>query len=48
MFNHQKVLAQELLIKLQHQLFASNSMFNAILGEFPNIGDIYQLYETII
>ena len=39
MFNVQKALAQELLIKLQKQPqpFASNFVFNALLGEFSNI-----------
>ena len=45
MFNCQKALAQELLIKLQWQPFASNFVFNALLGEVSNI---YQSYEPII
>ena len=41
MFNCQKALAQELLIKLQQQPFASNFVFNSLLWEFSNIGNIY-------
>ena len=48
MFNCQKALAQELLMKMQHQPFASNCMFSALLGEFSNIGNLYKLYEPII
>ena len=48
MFNCQKALAQDLLIKLQQQPFASTFVFNTLLGEFSNIGNFYQLYEPII
>ena len=48
MFNCQRKIAQELLIKLQQQLFASNFMFNALLREFSNIENIYQSYEPAI
>ena len=41
MFNHQKALAHELQ-------FASNFMLNALLGEFSNIHNIYQMYEPTI
>ena len=47
MFNHQKALAQELLVKLQQQPFTYIAS-NALLGEFSNIGNIYQSYEPII
>ena len=47
MFNHQKALAQDLLIKLQQQPFTSNFVYT-LLGEFSNIANIYHLYEPII
>ena len=48
MFNHQKALAHQLLMKLQHQMFTSNIVLNALLGEFINIDSIYQLYRPTI
>ena len=48
MFNHQKALAHELLMKLQYQPFASNFILNALLGEFTNIDSIYQSYKLTI
>ena len=47
-FNLNKALAQELLIKLQQQLYVFNFMVNALLGEFSHIENIYQSYEPII
>ena len=48
MFSHQKLWAHDLLMKLQHQLFTSHIVLNAILGEFTNTDSIYQLYEPNI
>ena len=48
MFNYQKALAQELLMRLQCQPFASNFMLNALLGEFSNINNIYKSFEPMI
>ena len=48
MFNHQKALADDLLMKLQFQPFASNTVLNALLGEFTNLDSIYQLYKLTI
>ena len=48
MSNCLKALAEELLIKIQQQLLASNFMFRTLLGEFSNIGNIYQPCEPIV
>ena len=47
MFNPLKALAEELLMRLQHQPFASNFVLNALLGEFSNVNNIYKSYEPI-
>ena len=48
MFNHQKALAHELLMKLQCRPLASNFVLNTLLGEFTNIDNIYQSYKPTI
>ena len=48
MFNHQKALAHELLMKLKCQSFTSNFILNASLGEVININSIYQSYKAPI
>ena len=48
MFNCQKALAHELLMKLQCQPFATYFILNALLGEFTNIESIYQLHKPTI
>ena len=48
MFNCQKALAQELLMRLKCQPFTFNLILNALLGEISNIDIIYKLHEPII
>ena len=48
MFNHQKALAHELLIKLQCQPFTYNFVLIAFLGDFINIKNIYHSHECAI
>ena len=48
MFNCQKALSQELLMRLQCQPVASNFVLNALLGEVSSINNIYLSYEPII
>ena len=47
-FDHQKASAYQLLMKLQWQPFTSSFVFNALLGEFPNIDSIHQSYRPTI
>ena len=42
MFNQQKTLAHQLLVKLQDQPLASQLVVNALLDEFANIDNIYE------
>ena len=48
MFNCQKTLAHQLLVKLQGQLLASHFVLNALLDEFSNIDSIYESYKPTI
>ena len=48
MFNCQKTLAHQLLLKLQDQLFALHFALNALLDEFYNIDSIYKSYKSTI
>ena len=48
MFNHQKALTSELLIKLQCQPFTSKFVLNALLGEFTNFASIYQWFKQTL
>ena len=45
MFNHQKTLDHQLLVKLQDQLLASQPILNALLDEFSNLDIIYESYK---
>ena len=45
MFNCQKTLAHQLLVKLQDQLLASQLVLNALLDEFSNVDNIYEPYK---
>ena len=45
MFNCQKILAHQLLVKLQDQPLASQLVLNALLDEFSNIDNIYESYK---
>ena len=47
-FNCQKTLAHQLLVKLQGQLLASHFVLNALLDEFSNINSIYKSYKPTI
>ena len=44
-FNHQKTLANQLLVKLQGQELASQLALNALLDELSNIDSIYESYK---
>ena len=48
MFNHQKTLAHQLLVKLQCQPLASHFVLDALLGEFSNIDSTYESYKPTI
>ena len=48
MFNHQKTLAYQLLVKLQDQPLASQLVINALLDKFSNIVNIYESYKPTI
>ena len=48
MFNQQKTLAHQLLVKLQDQLLASQHVVNALTDEFANMGNIYESYRPTI
>ena len=48
MFNRQKTLAHQLLVKLQNQQLASQLVVNALLDEFANIDNIYESYRPTI
>ena len=48
MFNHQKTLAHQLLVKLQDQLLASQLVLSALLDEFSNTDIIYESYRCTI
>ena len=48
MFNRQKTLAHQLLVKLQDQLLASQLVVNTLLDEFSNIDNIYESYKPTI
>ena len=48
MFNCQKTLAHQLLVKLQDQPLASQLVLSAPLDEFSNIDSIYELYKPTI
>ena len=45
MFNWQKTLAHQLLVKLQNQLLASQLVVNALMDESANIDNIYESYR---
>ena len=48
MFNPQKTLAHQLLVKLQDQLLPSHLKLNALLDEFSSIDNIYESYKPTI
>ena len=48
MFNRQKTLAHQLLVKLQDQLLASQLVVYILLDEFVNIDNIYESYKPTI
>ena len=48
MFNRQKTLAHQMLVKLQDQLLASQLVINGLLDEFPNRDNIYESYKPIM
>ena len=48
MFNWQKTLAHQLLVKLQDQPLASQLVVNDLLDEFANIDNIYESYKPTI
>ena len=48
MFNHQKTIAYQLLVKFQGQLLASHFVLNALLGEISNTDSIYESYKPSI
>ena len=48
MFNRQKTLAHQLLVKLQDQPLASQLVVNAFLVEFANIDNTSESYKPII
>ena len=48
MFNCQKTLAHQLLVKHQDQLLASQLVLNALLDEFSNTNSIYESYKPTI
>ena len=45
MFNRQKTLAHQLLVKLQDQLLTSQLVVNPLIEEFANIYNIYESYR---
>ena len=48
MFNHQKILAHQLLVKLQGQPLASHFVLHALLDGFSNIDSIYESHKPTI
>ena len=48
MFNDQKTLAHQLLMKLKGQLLAENFVLNALPDESSNIDSIYKYYKPTI
>ena len=48
MFNRQKTLAHQLLVKLQYQLVESQVRVIALPDEFANIDNIYESYKPTI
>ena len=48
MFNQQRTLAHQLLVKLQDQLLASQLVVSALLDEFAKIDNIYEPYKTTL
>ena len=48
MFNCQKTLVHQLLVKLQGQLLESHFVLNALLDEFSNFDGIYKSYKPTI
>ena len=48
MFNHQKTLARQLLVKLQGQALTSHFVLNTLLDEFSNMDSIYGSYKPTI
>ena len=48
MFNHQKTLVHQLLVKLQRKLLASQLVLSVLLDEFFNIDNIYESYRSTI
>ena len=48
MFNCQKTLGHQLLVKLHGQPLASQLVLNAVLDEFSNIDNIYISYKPTI
>ena len=48
MFNRQKTLVHQLLVKLQDQLPASQLVFNTLLDEFTNIDNTYESYKPTV
>ena len=48
MFNQQKTIVHQMLVKLQDQLLAFQPVVNALLDEFANRDNIYESYRPII
>ena len=48
MFNCQKTLAHQLLVKFQGELLASHFGLNALLDEFSNTDSTYESYKPTI
>ena len=48
LFNCQKTLAHQLLVKLQDQLLVSNFVLSALLDEFSIIDSLYKSYKPTI
>ena len=48
MFNRQKTLAHQSLVKLQDQLLASQCVANTLLDEYATIDNIYESYKPTI
>ena len=48
MFNRQKTIAHQLLVKLQDQPLASQLVVNALMDKFASIDNIYESYRPTI
>ena len=48
MFNQQKTLAHQLLVKFQDQLLAYQVVVNALIDEYVNIENVYESYISTI